>query len=59
MFPIEVYFKILQYVSYETLYGSVRLVNHQFNYVASEIIKKFDLGLMCIFITWEVYFTYF
>uniref|UniRef100_A0A1I8B7G5 F-box domain-containing protein n=1 Tax=Meloidogyne hapla TaxID=6305 RepID=A0A1I8B7G5_MELHA len=46
MFPNEIYVKILKYIPYENLYGNIRLVNHQFSQIASEIIEKYDLGLI-------------
>ncbi|CAK5082332.1 unnamed protein product [Meloidogyne enterolobii] len=42
MFPCEVYYKILKHVPYKTLYGSIRLVNHQFSQIASEILEKHE-----------------
>ena len=50
MFPYEIYYKILKHLPYETLYGSIRLVNHQFSQIASEIIDKNDFGWILVFI---------
>uniref|UniRef100_A0A1I8B862 F-box domain-containing protein n=1 Tax=Meloidogyne hapla TaxID=6305 RepID=A0A1I8B862_MELHA len=53
MFPNEIYMKILKYIPYENLYGNIRLVNHQFSQIASEIIEKYDLGWILIFIDYH------
>nr|CAD2174952.1 unnamed protein product [Meloidogyne enterolobii] len=40
MLPCEIYFKILNHLSYETLYGSIRFVNHELSHIASKILEK-------------------
>nr|CAD2208918.1 unnamed protein product [Meloidogyne enterolobii] len=50
MFPYEIYYRILKHLPYESLYGSIRLVNHQFSQIASEIIEKNDFGWILVFI---------
>ena len=55
MFPYGVYCNILKHLPYETLYGSIRFVNHEFSLIASKILEQNERAWIVFFIDYKVY----
>uniref|UniRef100_A0A914M3P3 F-box domain-containing protein n=1 Tax=Meloidogyne incognita TaxID=6306 RepID=A0A914M3P3_MELIC len=53
MFPYGVYCNILKHLPYETLYGSIRFVNHEFSLIASKILEQNERAWIVFFIDYK------